>query len=219
MKSIFFFLIFSLSLFAIDVSDFDINGIKLGMNVQEAFEKMPCANPDKHNDKLSNGKIASMYSRCLDDKGDVVFLVESNHNGLLHRITKRITFKVKPNFQKIKNKLWQKYGKADIVTKFGPGYINKLFKGYIKEFCWGKSCTIKQEDGKYFEGNTIVSSSENNIHFHIEYRDGTFDGEIKNYIKFSFYNPKMQMLDYEWKEKEDLIYQKQQKEKASNIDF
>ena len=76
---IFLFLgIFSSSLYAVDVSNFDIKDIKLGMSKSEVLKKMPCKNYENNIIRLENGKRYESNLYCKQDNGNNILIIEFN---------------------------------------------------------------------------------------------------------------------------------------------
>lgn len=203
---------------ALDVSNFDIKGIKLGMNKSEVLKKMPCSSPEIFPTNEIGSLICSTMIRCYKKKNDNFFAVELDHNGKVYSVNKRISFEVKPNLKKIEKKLISKYGQSNIRAKKTPSYSNNN-KGYYKEYCWGDKCKKKILNNKYFKGSEIKSSGY--ISLLVTYSDFyiTDSGTLDNQIEFTLRNLKQSNKNYDWIKKQEQLYQAQQKEKASNIDF
>jgi hypothetical protein len=211
--------IFSSLLYAVDVSKFDIKGIKLGMSKSEVLKKMPCVSPDIYTEKTENNILTETLIRCFKKKNDNFFGVTLDHHNKVYSVNKRISFEVKPDFSKIKKKLFYKYKKPNLTTKKIQGYDNNLFRGYVKYFCWG-GCTVKILNPKFFKGNEIETT--NHVSLLVKYQDSSYITDTKNIqnnIEFYLYDPQRSNNNYNWTKQQQKLYKEQQKQKATNIDF
>ncbi len=151
--------IFTSSLYAVDVSNFDIKGIKLGMSKKEIINKL-----EDVISKNRNSYDKSWTHQIIKSKRDgfslgAEYVINLNHNEKLLNIGREIIFKYEPSFRKIKKQLIKKYGNPDKVAK------SKNNKGDFKyELCWG-NCTV--ENATYWNGNEIWTQKKS---FHITYR-------------------------------------------------
>ena len=198
-----FITIFSSSLYAVDVSKFDIKGIKLGMSKNEVLKKMPCSSP-----KISLGKWGKLGKSedllCNNDKND--FRVALDHKGYSCDITFDVKFKVKPNFNKLEARLIKKYGKTKYKSN---SYDLSKPSRKFRSLCWGV-CSITDSVGGdvvyYVDGtsglsaNFDITDNDNEYRMDLSLSDGERNKNMKKYY-------------YEIKER------KKRKEKASNIDF
>lgn len=117
-----------------NISDFDIDGIKLGMNAAEAIKKISLQCQHKKPDGSSIGG----YYTCGDIKRDGVFIGFSyEHRGKIFSLHKEISFLSGLNVEEIKNKLYKKYGSPELET-----YCNRCtvlaspYSEGLHEFCW-----------------------------------------------------------------------------------
>lgn len=202
MKSIFFLIIFSLSLFAVDVSNLDIKGIKLGMSKSEVLKRMPCSNP-----KISEGYWGYVGKaetlECDNEKVEV----ELDHKGFSYIIRFDPKFDIKPNFNKLENRLIKKYGETKYKSSsrdYGEPSLKR------RSLCWG-ICKIHEWDGgvDYEASGTtglsatfIIWDKNNEFSMSLILSDGKRAKAIKEYSK-------------NIQQKRERI----KKEKASNIDF
>jgi len=206
--------IFSSSLYAVDVSSFDIKGIKLGMSKNEVLKRMPCDNPKIDFTKTSNNTISSGMLNCYNGH----FIVVYDHNNYVYQISKKITFNTEPNLNKIKNKLIKRYGKPNKSTKKHTMSKNSA-RGKIIAFCWGSYCKVKYENTKYWKGSEIENWT-NRLQLTVEYLN-MYDGAgfHSHYLNLLLIDGNRKLSNDKWEDKQNEIYEKQQKEKESNIDF
>ena len=198
MKSIFFLLIFSFSLFAVDASDFDIKGIKLGMSKKEVLKRMPCSNPKIETwfiDTVKGKKICSTSIVCSNDSD--TFSASINRKNKLYSIARSIKFKVKPNYKKIKNKLLQRYGSTNYIK----------FKSHNNNMgiCWGQ-CMLPE--------GAIYRTKDYNSQALIAFANRYYDT-----LSLELQDDKVYDENNRWESKQREQYEKQQREKASDIDF
>ena len=203
--------IFSSSLYAVDVSNFDIKGIKLGMSKSEVLKRMPCKQPAIQIEKLRNGKISEIYIRCPKNRFQVIL----NHKMNVYSVSMSIDFTTEPNFRKIKNKVFAKYGNP---TQQAKQKVIELGEGKRVVYCWGKYCQISRQNNGVWKG-TKISNSIKYKSLRIEYINYDIKNVELNQLEFNLFDSYKRDESYKWSENQENIYEKQQKEKASNIDF
>jgi len=211
MKSVFFLIIFSLSLFAVDVSNFDIKGIKLGMSKSEVLKKMPCNNPDILNVKL-NKKIIETDITCKNTN----FQVELDHYGYVYYVFKGFFFETEPKFSKLKSKILSKYNQPNKVAE------DKLITeggGKAIEFCWGRDCRSSTITNNRYRRGANIRKGIKGKYLLITYKNEYFNSGHINSLWIDLEDETRRQNNANWKEKEKAVYEKQQKEKVSNIDF
>ena len=154
MKKIILFLmvIFSTSLFATDVSNFDIKGIKLGMSEKELLNilhDIKCKNIKTivfHVDANSKFPIIKKEYSCKINEFKEEITIDLDHNMNVYEIFRAIELEIEPIWDKIAKNTLKKYG----YTK----YFNKNHR--IISMCWG-GCKIDQFGGYYNEnGQTFI---------------------------------------------------------------
>jgi len=211
-----FIWVFSSSLYAVDVSNFDIKGIKLGMSEKQVLKKMPCSNPIKNLDKYSFG-ISGSYLTCGKYSESKSFMsVTFDHNQKAYSIHMDILFDANPNLQKIKNKFVKKYGNFYEAIE-NPTYKNPA-NGYVKRFCWGSCRKYKIDDGAW-KGYKFRRVENKQSQLLIKYENFSYKSNYYNHLEFTLIDSRLEIKQKKWAEKQGKIYRKQQKEKASNIDF
>jgi len=116
-------LLVGVNVYAVDVSDFDIKGIKLGMSKSEVLKKMPCNNPKIKTQYITSDKqyIYGYSIECLKPNISVIF----DNNAKVHNIVLRINFKHSPRVSSIKNNIIKKYGQP--TEKEGGGFKTFIY--------------------------------------------------------------------------------------------
>jgi len=114
------------------------------MNVKS---KMPCSSFKPY---YSDYNIAMVYwIKCGDRRDDSPngsdFNVQLSNNKKVLGINRVVRFKVKPNFEPLIKKIYEKYGKPDIELKHKTTNDNTYRTGYYIEMCWGIDCGIGRE--------------------------------------------------------------------------
>ena len=197
---------FSSSLYAVDVSNFDIKDIKLGMGKNIIVNKLAD----------TTSKNVNIYGRSwtyqiIKNSRDgfslgAEYVINLDHNEKSFSIAREIIFKYEPNFNKIKKQLIKKYGKPDNIAE------SKNNKGDFEyQLCWG-DCTVK--NATYWKGNVIWGHEKS---FIITYRK--YSEKNTFYMLFELVDRVAESKEDDWKEVEYERYLKNEKEKASNIDL
>jgi hypothetical protein len=158
MKSIFLLIIFNLSLFAINVSNFDIKGIKLGMNSKKAITIMRkyCNNIEIEEEFA--------YTKCSNDFN---FQIDFGYNHLVYRIH-LVIYKnymlTKKQVENILDKLLNKYGKPSMIGK-----QRSILKkgGILFTACWGNYEKEYIHDN-YWQGINVSCSESKYLHIYID---------------------------------------------------
>jgi len=201
---IFLFLgIFSSSLYTVDVSSFDIKGIKLRMSKSEVLKNISCQNHKIKKsiiDTINGKKLIVETISCENGIEDIHIYLDKN--GRVYNIDRVLSFKVEPSLKKIKNKAINHYGKPN-------NRILGSSDSRVWQMCWGQ-CGRPGNYGYY------PQYARNSQYLTI----GAFrysDNNIK--IFFTMDDTKLSRLNKSWIKEQELLYEKQQKEKASNIDF
>jgi len=204
MRSLFFLLILSSSLFAVDVSDFEIKGIKLGMSKKEVLKKMPCTNPKTNVYKIEGKLVWSEFSCKLDKNSyDPDFHVMLNQHNRVIYIDRTKRFNVTPLWEKVKQNLLNHYGSKGVQS------INKNNVAPF-QLCWGECVT--KNSGKFFD--PFIEEGQPLLNIEAYYNIG-----YKPYMTFIFTNPTKSKENKEWKELLEKKEEEHKREKASNIDF
>ena len=214
MKSIFFLLIFSFSLFAVDVSAFDIKGIKLGMTKNQVLKKSVCNNA-KINHSYIGKKLLETHIQC--DENEYEYLGYHNIHIYLDRYSKvyRITrykyMDIEPSWKKVKKQILKHYGYTKHIINNNPKQWNEL----VFDICYGSGC-IKSSDNSTYN---IYDSYGKILEIQgFTSRSGT-STDSKSNMKFILYDVKRANINGKWEKKQEKLYEKEQKEKASKIDF
>ena len=195
--------IFNSSLYAVDVSNFDIKGIKLGMSEKQVFKKMPCSDPKIEHyyiNTINGKKISDSRIYCHEKKG---IFVELNHRNKVYKITRIKRFNTEPSWSKIKKQLLNHYGYTKNITIRPVTSNNKL----ALSMCMG-GCK------KSYAG--YVGDFYNNK-FYFLVVAYVYDNEI--FLDFTLHDSNRENKNRKWVNDQEKLYKKQQKEKASNLDF
>ena len=192
MKKIVLFLmiVFSVSLFATDVSNFDSKGIKLGMSKNEVLKLMPKGTKFREDDCLdSKCEYPTAYFAYFEDvksRLNVYF----THTLQSYKIERYIKLDNRANIGKIALSIKNRYGKPDYTWKVN----NNLWK-----FCWGEC-----KRGEYHfltkkNGKTLYIEIDTNVHF----------------LTVELEDEKLYRMNYNYREK----IEKELEEKASQVDL
>ena len=186
-----FISIFSSSLFAIDVSNFDIKGIKLGMSKNKVSKKLSCSS-QKINFIPNTKKIINYEIEC--DYGIRIFL---NYKKQAYFIQRSLIFQNKPLLNTINKKIFNKYGKPNISIARSDNHI---------EYCYGNKC--KKEKFNF-------STSGKSLTVSISIEDNSVLTKFKNSILFNLQDKIME----ESVNKREMRLYEQQRKQESNIDL
>jgi len=199
--------IFNSSLYAVDVSNFDIKGIKLGMSKKQVLKKMPCSDPKIEHyyiNTINGKKIYSSIIYCQEKKG--VF-VELNHHNKVYKIKRNKFFDIEPSWTKIKKQLLNYYGYTKNITIQPVTNNNK----HALAMCMGGCIKRSSSKGIYYKGDFY----NNKLYFLVN--GYVFDNKI--ILEFTLHDSNREDKNNKWVADQENLYKKQQKEKASNIDF
>jgi hypothetical protein len=191
---------FSTSLFATDVSNFDIKGLKLGMNEKEALNilnnQIKCKKvkfDNIHADLDYNYPIIGKHYYCyIDNSIEIDFFLD--HDMKVYRVTRVLKPKIEPNWKKLKTNILNHYGR----TKFIYENTHKT------NMCWG-SC-------KFYKFNhSYINDSHQSLSIDLFY-----PGDNRyNRIDFYLIDKDLEKSNQQYEK----ILLKRIKDNASNIDF
>ena len=203
-------LLLSVNIYGVDVSSFDIKGLSLNSSYNDVLKAMPCVLPRKGTSKTDSGEISSWYITC-----DNQLFVDFNRNKKIIGIGRWVDFDTNPNWDKLKSRIIKKYGNPNKDIMSVPGYRNPN-KGFNKEMCWG-DCRIKYENNRYTKGKFLVSNHTRK-QFGVKYSTWS---ENSNYRQLSLHlsDPKLKLENQNWQDSKNKLWEKEQKEKANNIDL
>ena len=170
--------VFSSSLYAVDVSKFDIKGIKLGMSEKQILKKMPCSNPIRDLEEYSFGISGSHLVCGKYSESESYMSVTFDHNKKAYSIFMNIPFNVDPNLQKIKNKFIKKYG--NFYEAIENTTYKSLANGYVKRFCWG-SCRKYKFDNGVWKGYRFRKVENNQSQLLIKYENFSYTGTYSSF--------------------------------------
>jgi len=197
-----FMLIYSSFLFATDVSNFDIKGIKLGMSKNEALKRIPCMYQKTYNDEISE------QGKCIN-KDEIYYLqFIDNYVSNISR-TKKIP--IQPNDKILYKKIYRKYGIPDKKSRY------KFKNEYMDCLCYGQ-CSTPDSDG-------FIHLLDKGKGFLIYYGNMThsYDNFLGDYIGYAiiFELRDYEIIDNYMKRLDNMEKRKieDEKKKASNIDL
>jgi len=161
---------YGISLYATDVSEFDIKGIKLGMSKEEVLKMLQCKKPmiDTYYFDPSI-ELKSNMIKCEENNEGFMILFD-NFDEVL-RISLERKFNAEPDWNIIEKRLFKKYGETEAIRDSRDKYR------HLKSYCWG----------------TCYYYREKNDGFYVDFKDGKIGLSITwkhyfdsgNYIYFS----------------------------------
>jgi len=119
----------SVSLYATDISQFEIKGIKINDNYSNFEEHLNCK--IINTEKLNNGLKYSYSVQC--DKNVFVLL---NHNKKVVKVDRTISFTYMPNWDKVVSQIIHKYGKP----------IKRYYYEETIDLYWGDGRVVLHKD-------------------------------------------------------------------------
>ncbi|MCI5220945.1 MAG: hypothetical protein D3914_17555 [Candidatus Electrothrix sp. LOE2] len=197
------------NVFPVDVSKFDIKGIKLGDNYFEIANKIPCNNPEikKHYVDDNSKYVYNTRFKCNYKKNGFFYFAFWNDKKV-SEIEKVFWFQdVQPDHEQMIKKIISKYGKPTVSGK------SIQVKGKEKSFkmCWGDCESYSQKNNRYWDGRAI-HPGDNEKSLLIELSTGR---AIETILILSLKDPVAIEKGEKWREKMELEIKKQK----SNIDF
>ncbi|MCI5118622.1 MAG: hypothetical protein D3913_11840 [Candidatus Electrothrix sp. LOE1_4_5] len=212
----FIFLAFFQQVYAADVSNFDIKGIKLGESYSKVKGILPCRNTKT--DRIGN-KEWIFQVVCGKTKIGIGFLVTFDYKQTVFIVRRNKVFSVEPNLQKIEKQLYSKYGKPSVTGLSKPAYKNEINEGYSKSYCWG-SCSRLNKDEEYWKGSEVRGGSGKSLTVQYQSFSKTYpDGDPSYSISFVLEDSAAYEADSKWRESEHNRYKKKLKESESNLDL
>ena len=205
-------ILYTISLTATEVSEFNIMKIKLSMNEEEVINQLFCTNPKIENRINLNDKsiIPIKIISCKSQNKHIrVYLDRYLH---VISIEYSIYFEVEPNWDIIEKKFFKKYG--HFSKKNIELYDSN--KSIYTDFCWGDNCLYNKKEKKY--KNT---SNEKTLHISMKNHNCSssscpFDGQ----------NIFFRLVDMKKKSEQEKYFKEaykrledRKRDKASNIDF
>jgi len=194
--------IFSSSLYAVDISKFDIKGMKLGMNKNEVLKKMPCSNP-----KTSEGYWGYVGKAEILECNKEKFEVHLDHKGFSYIVRFYPQFDVKPNFNKLENRLIKRYGETKYKSSsrdYGEPSLKR------RSLCWGICKIHKWDGGVNYEASETTGLSATFI---------IWDKNHEFSMSLILSDGKRAKVLEEYSRNVQQERKRIKKEKASNIDF
>ena len=182
------------------------------MSKKQVLKNIPCSSPRIQEDILMNKKISHTYILCKNNNGYIQVILD--HNYYVISIEKSIKFNVEPDFNKIENKIFRKYGKASKIAK---EKTTSKGSGERIVYCWGDNCKTLRKNTNYWYG-TEMDSPNDITSLIIKYENYYFDSKV-NSLNFFIRDSNKEAENFSWEQKEKKLYKEQQKQKASDIDF
>jgi len=126
-----FILIYSVSLFATDVSNFDIKGIKLGMSKDEVLKKMPNSAKFIVDDYIAENPNYPYKYQIFYKTNTQYFGVEFDYKLNAYKIERNMQISNNASMHKVVEQITNHYGQ--------PDYTWKINEHDYKEWklCWG----------------------------------------------------------------------------------
>ena len=143
-----------------DASDMDIQGISLGMSLDEVKKKMPCLSEIITVEEY--GFVEQIVVYCKDTNRKDHTSVTLDKNGKVFQVVRHKVFAREPDWEIIKSKLIEKYKRPNVsaITKS----LKHRFRGsYTMRKCWGISCSKKKLINNYWAGETLHSDQRSLI--------------------------------------------------------
>jgi len=161
------------SVWAADVSQMAILGIKLGDKYENIKNKLPCQNRTTAEEVCYDGgnsytlKTKSFHIFC-DSKSsskEESFQASYDNQRKVYNLYRYINFLINPDWESIETDLIKLYGQPDFkhVGKYYNGIDNgrKVYDSKTS-YCWG-NCQLS-ENGSYYSGNALsITIIVNNI--------------------------------------------------------
>ena len=198
-------IVLSVSLFATDVSNFDIKGIKLGMSKNEVLKLMPKGTIFRTFSNIANNpNYPYEYDAYFDWKkshDQFYFGVDFDHQLNAYEIIRNVKLNENANMKKVSQQVINRYGNPDFTWKSDVNQREHW------EFCWGKC--IRNKYGFYANENEKVLI----IEITKDYRNEHYLLETR------LYNDKLKDMNIKY---EKSMYKKAKnelEEKASKVDL
>lgn len=177
--------------------DFDVNGLKLGMNASEVKSKIHNCKDDKFN--VANRQILRSLEcgKTLNANTKKLYISFDNKRKIIN-ITKYKFFTAEPNYESIQEQLYKKYGRPDKKAQ-SKSTRNEDITEYL---CWG-DCIVKTVNNSSWTGERI-NYSESKKSLLIEYNSYVNNNSF--YITYILRNGKDYNLFLMWLEKARKAY-------------
>jgi len=211
-KIILFFLItFSSSVFAVDVSNFDIKGVKLNDKYSNIKFPVNCDSPKSNNIGNNRWKYQVVCGGGSGIQMGRELVFNFTHDEIVWSIYREKVFSVKPNFQKIEKQLFVKYGNPTSTGVLKSSYKNPN-NIISKSFCWG-ACKKEHDNDGHFKGSTVYGSKGKSLVVTYHEKNDTYS------IWFGLKDTVLEDADSQWARVEYKIFEEKQKEQESNLDL
>lgn len=195
---------------AADVLKFDIQGLKLNDTYAQFKDKYSCKNKKMHRnpngmvDFVECGKKGRALSREL--------YVGFDQHGRIHTILREKVFSVKPDLDKIKMQLFEKYGKPAFEGYMKLGHKHTK-TGWERTYCWGSCARNNYDNSAFFDGDHAHAAE--GIALYVRYTTFNYEYvivfELKDHPRYSAHR--------EWSHAEFEKQHRKKVEKESNLDL
>lgn len=152
--------IFSSSLYAIDVSNFDIKGIKLGDSYESVKKTLSvCKITKEYRSKTNDKKLIFQIEIGFKCENDSFFTAYFNRKKELMDFQRLVMIESKPNLHQIKTKIIKKYGKPIGKSKFYNPNANSSKQYSSETLCWGTNYDCKVYTHPNLKGTLITDTA------------------------------------------------------------
>ena len=198
------------SLFATDVSNFDIKGIKLGMNVDNVYKLFHIKPSHDYKTYVNNNRnylLHGFYDIKLKKNSNIedrFSEISYRYDKKIYYISRAVTYYTPVDYKKIEAAVKKKYGIPDKTSRLhGSDYY----------MCWGTCKKEKYGSFSYDKGKSLI------ILFHEKgwkNKDGT---RVYLDVDFNLQDNDMKKSIWEYEKKTKLFLEKKSKEINSKIDL
>lgn len=199
-KSLTVILFLNISLFAENISSFDIKDITLYSSYDSILKKLPCS-PRIDTKKTDSGKVAEYHLQCTDNNHNE-YIVFMNRYKKVMAIYRTKYFNIRPNLKKIHQQLTKKYGKPIINKRVYP--TEHQDTEFLDLMCWGNGCKITDNLIYVKQGLTI------------DYRKRSKSSSNLDELSFKLMNDQIYDENDEWKRKENKRDEQEQLKKEKD---
>jgi len=140
------FFIFPSTVYATDISDYDIEGITLGSSYDDIKPKLPCTNltSNIHDYNLVYNYWVHCGLQRENSPNGSDFSVQLSNDKTVLSIDSVVRFDLKPDFNAVIESIYDKYGKPDVQYKSQSD--NEHRRGSLITMCYGTDCKLKNSE-------------------------------------------------------------------------
>lgn len=171
------FLIFAGNVSAKDVSSFNVDGLRLGMDYSEAKKRLKSTLASKYD--YNNCDQNQHYVICNADNGSYIEIYESSLTGKVVRVYKMKEFDLEPKWNILREQILRRYGEPDIKSETGYKRVHEA-----KVSCYG-DCYFRNIDGWWGKN---VSVNDNGTGMTISYGKGGTAYTSEAQLKFDLFD-------------------------------